>query len=149
MVNAILLTNPGINSGNSVRLLGAILKYGWKNLIEKQTIPNLSTPSHTQKYGFENPSISLDFYIPIDDIPSGSMTHTMLLTFAKNKYFDNAGTRTTLTVTYGKNSSPFFAYDGTSTSIIVEIDSFDISFDTRDSYQGNVLNCSIIMHEVI
>ena len=86
MVNAITLTNPGIYLGNPVKLLGAVFRYSWKNLIVREPIPNLNTPSPTQKYGFENPSMTIDFYIPIDEIPTGSMTHSLLLSFLKNKY---------------------------------------------------------------
>ena len=93
--------------------------------------------------------MTIDFYIPIDEIPTGSMTHSLLLSFLKNKYLGTAATKTTLNINYGKSSTPFYGYDGTTNAIPVEIDSCDIQFDTRDSYQGNVLNCSIILHEVV
>lgn len=149
MVNSIILKNPSINSGVPVQLLGAKFKYSWKNLVEKQNIPNYVTPSPTQKYGFENPVISLSFYIPVDSIPSGTMTQPLLLQFLKNKYLDTTATRTTLIVTYATYGSTFLSSGGVNGSIPVEIDSCDIDFDTQDSYQGNVLNLSLTMTEVI
>ena len=151
MTNQITLTNTNLSTSTAVKLLNSKFTYNWKNLTKFDPGAGYYGSVETQFSGWENPALNLQFYIPIDNTPSGSMTWSLWNEFVKYEY--DGETPTILNFTVGGSDTAFTDYSasgGSMTSymgdadIPVQIKSYSlvISPDTRNGYMW-VINAQL------
>lgn len=134
MTNTLTLTNSAINSGSAVRLLGGEFSYSWQNLIDAPPVATGFGNTEVQMSGWENPLINLTFYIPVDNIPSSTMTWALWNQFTKN----DTVTQTLLTMRIGASDTIFISYAASSSStgtstIPVVIKGYTLNLSPADS----------------
>ena len=136
MANTITLTNAGINSGTAVKLLHGAFSYGWKNLVKADPANSSYSSVEAQFSGWENPTMNLTFHIPVESIPSDTMTWALWNQFVKNQYAGTAATQTRLAITVGSNDTQFGDYSTSTvavTAIPIQIDEFSLIFSPVES----------------
>ena len=143
-VSDIEIMNPNVNSGATVNLGGGAVVYAWKNLVKTNVVPVKYDIGEVTFGGFENPKITITGAIPIDESIANHISQSLLVDFATVKSGD-----TTLAITAGKTGGtnlkgrPTGGYetDGAQTltsSIKVQVESFNISFSARESREGEM-----------
>jgi hypothetical protein len=138
MTNLITLQNTSLSTSTAVRLLNAEFTYGWKNLINANPSNTVFGTTETVMNGWENPRMTIRFYIPIDNTPAGSMTWALWNEFAKAEYLGSTNTRTSLILKAGAADTSFASYarDDTTTAITaipVSIMDFTLRISPDDS----------------
>ena len=136
--NKISLINTGINSGTELKLLNGSCNYNWKNLVKANPDVGSYGTTEAQFSGWENPTFNLTFHIPIDSIPTGTMTWALWNQFVKNQYDGTATTKTKLAITVGSTNTSFADYSADSTTsnntlIPIQILGYSLSFAASDS----------------
>ncbi len=110
---------------------GARLTYGFKPLTRTTPLTNSYALAETQVAGFENPKIKIQGFIDTNKLASSNIQHTSLLALAKNQYNTNdSDTHVELEVLTGSSDSPLYATDGSTSSIRVAVESFNIKLGT-------------------
>ena len=142
MTNSISFKNPTINSGVSVKLLNSNINYSWKNIVSVDPSQTSFSAVEAQLSGWENPTMNLTFYIPIDNVPSSTMTWSLWNQFVKSQYLGTSDTQTTITINVGSSDTAFSSYASTSshsavTNIPVQIKSYSLAFGAKDSSRAN------------
>lgn len=134
MVNQILLSNPSLSS-TSVKLLNGKFSYGWKNMVSADPSNGAFNATEVQYTGWENPIISLIFYIPVENLPVGTMTWALWNEYAKNQEIGTSATQTLLSVVVGNNDTAFISYANSvaTSDIPVVIKTFNVDFSPADS----------------
>jgi len=138
MTNQISLYCGNINGGIAVKLLNGKFTYGWKNLVSSHPSNSAYGNAEAQFTGWENPIISLTFYIPIDNTPGGFMTWSLWNKFAKNQYDGTSLSMVKLYVTVGSSDTAFTSYaevEGhtSKTQIPIQLKSYSLNFSPDDS----------------
>lgn len=134
MVNTITLTNASLSTSTAVKLYNGDFRYSWKNLTKVDPGSGFFGDVEAQTNGWENPLISLKFFIPIDNIGSGYMTWALWNEFARYQY--DGTNQTLLSVSVGSSDTSFTSYSLQSSgvsSIPVIIKSYDLIFSPSDS----------------
>lgn len=144
MANQLTLTNQSLSTSTAVKLLNAEFTYGWKNLTNSNPVVNSFGSVEPVFNGWENPIIGLTFYIPVNSVPSGSMTWALWNEFVKVRSNSSiTSTVTKLSVTVGDSDTVFQDYSaspsnvGTST-ISVVVKSFNLRFDPGESVNAGL-----------
>jgi len=150
MANQIILTNDSLST-SSVRLVNGSFSYGWKNLTTADPSNSQFGNVEAQSVGWENPIINLNFYIPIDNIPSGTMTWALWNEYVKNQEVGTSATQTKLGVVVGKNDTSFVSYasslTGSTTNIPVVIKNYTLTFSPSDSRNAAFWNIKATLLE--
>lgn len=115
---------------NTISLRGADLKYAFKPLTKTNPLTNSYSLAETQTNGFENPKIIIKGYIDTNNLSDSLIQQKHLLTLAKNEYDGTESTSIYLTVKTGKQDEALLAIDGTTETIKVCVEAFDIGIDT-------------------
>lgn len=142
MANTIKLINTNITGSNGLKLLGSKFNYGWKNLTSED--PSESSYGNVESVfqGWENPQVSLTFFIPIDNstLTDGTtfMNWAKWNSLVKNQYDGTSNTQTKLQIKVGDSDTSFSDYSSDSTSsyttdIPVAIKSYSLTFSPDDS----------------
>lgn len=151
MTNTITLTNPSINSGTAIKLLNSNFSYGWKNLEDSPPSLNSFGNVESQFSGWENPILTLNFHIPINNNIANGMTWALWNEIAKNQYdADTASTKTVLNISVGSSDSAFTDYslDSTSSSlssIPVIVKTYSLTFSPGDSHNSNFWSIKAVL----
>lgn len=144
MANQLTLTNQSLTTSTAVKLLNGEFSYSWKNLTTNNPVVNSYGNSEPVFTGWENPILNLTFYIPINNVPSGTMSWSLWNEFAKVRS-DNSvsSTLTKLSVTVGDSDVVFADYSASSaatatTSIPVSVKSYSLRFDPGESVNASL-----------
>ena len=135
----ITLQSTGINSGTTVTLNGASVKYAFKPLTRTTPYATSFTLSESQISGFENPKIIVTGYIDVNNIPTNGITMPLLRDFALNRYDGTEAKSIYLKIKSGRINPKYLVGTASSTSwstdqtIKVIVESFDISMASSDS----------------
>ncbi len=136
MTNTITLTNSTLTTSTAVKLLNGAFTYGWKNLTKIDPGTGFYGDVEAQMNGWENPAITLKFYIPIDNTPANNMTWALWNEFSKYQY--DGTNQTTLNISIGSSDTAFANYSADETtsavtSIPVIIKNYSLTFSPSDS----------------
>lgn len=148
MVNQITLTNTSLSTTTAVKLFNGKFTYGWKNLFQVDPSNSAYGNVEAQFSGWENPLITLNFFIPIDDTPAGFMTWSLWNEFVKYQY--DGVTQTILQVSVGSGDTAFADYSADSTTsadttIPVVVRNYNLTFSPRDSNNANFWKVSVAL----
>jgi len=116
---------------NTISLRGASLKYAFKPLTKTNPLTNSFEIAETQTNGFENPKIIIHGYIDTNNLTDDLVQQKHLLALAKNEYDGTESTSIYLTVKTGKEDEALLAMNGTTETIKVCVEAFDIGIDTE------------------
>lgn len=148
MADSVYLINPTINGGAAVKVECQRVLVGWKNNVDTKPTPGRLGDSYeaaeAQKQSIENPTYTVQPLFITGN--SGTLTQPLLMEFAKNAYDGTSSTRTELRVEYN-NGTMLYASDGASTSIPVEVESFNLPVDVRDSHRASIITGGMILRE--
>ncbi len=81
MVNNVTLTHPSVNGGTAVILYSPRINFAMKKLSKTQPIPGKYDIAEVEYAGIENPKITINFVIDVDEIDSNEMTQELLTEF--------------------------------------------------------------------
>jgi len=98
MAADITLQHTDVNGGVAVELNGATVQYGWKNLTNADPLIGHNDIAEVDYAGFENPTLSVQGIIDVDDITANRITQSLLMDFAQA---DTSTNKVVLTVTTG------------------------------------------------
>ena len=132
----ITIQSMAVNSGTVYEIVGASLRYVWKNLTRASPVPGKFGTVEVDVAGFENPVLRLNkALIDVDDLKSavtdaaGNSVNTISLDilkqFAKVEYDGTTSTAIKLTYAYGR--TPVYVKDasGTNSFVYVVVGGFD------------------------
>lgn len=128
MANYLQLSNT--TEGITKRLLVYSLDYSWNNLVSDYPIPGKFGILENQHQGWTNPSMSLDFTIPV------STTDSSLLTWTDWNRLARSTSETIMTVNIGSSNVMFSSFASSSSgvsSIPIAIKSFRIRISPKDN----------------
>ena len=110
----------------------------WKNNNDGKPDANNTEAYEVQTQSFDNPVYRLQ-----NAQLTGTLTYSVLLNMAKNKY--TGSNAITLKVNYG--GTYLVASDVSTTSIPVVIDSFSVNINHKDSKEGTIPSYNITLRE--
>lgn len=131
-----------INSTESVNAKIACynIPYNWNNQTSPVPIPgNFSNIQPVQFNGWENPAIVLNFNLYLDNNPSGFLTWAEWMKLVKSQ------SPTLLTIVVGATDTSITSYANSTigtTSIPIQIVSFDTNFDPNNDADVGMINIS-------
>ena len=135
------LTNSQVNSGTAVSLNATSFSYSWKNLAGAEPVPGKYSAASADMRGWENPTITIEGAINVDDGASNTITMDLLIDFAKER-------TTTTTLKLYTGTTPYIIRDsdkGTS-GISVQILGFAIKSDSNTA-EGHIIDYSLEVQE--
>lgn len=152
MTNIISLQSNNISTTSAIKLLNAEISYSWKNLVTTDPSNSSYGSVESQFSGWENPQISLTFYIPQRN-PSGFMTWALWHEFVKNQYVGTDASKIYLSASLGTSDvllSSFAASSLASSTypIPVQIKSYNMRVSADES-KGNLLVINAQLTETI
>ena len=163
----IQLKNSDVNSGTAVWLTAAKLTFGFKNLTKTDPAEGKFDTIESDYGGFENPRITINGQIDIDNEPANSITPILLYNFGTAtqnptylavpvgstdhyipgiRMYNSSGTEIGTTRISLANSDTKYTTDTTEGWIRVRIQSFTINIDNT-SDKGHFLTYQIVCHE--
>lgn len=142
MTGQITLQHSSVNSNIAVTLPSAAVQYTWGALSNTTPIPGKWDIAETDVGGFENPKIVIRGTMDIGDIPTNSLTQSLLMDFAQILFTGSSATAIKLTIASGGDGltdvylkgrpSAGYSIGGTYLAYLyVTIDGFSISFDSN------------------
>lgn len=148
MSSDIMLTCNNVNSGNTVRLKGALLTYTWNNLTRTTPLTGQFTLAETQVTGFENPKLVVSGYIDTNDLDSNIINQSLLQDFAKIEYQSaDIDTAIYLTVSTGIVPTWLKNYNHSEDFVKVVIENFNMTVDAGDSEEGHFWRYTLTLVE--
>jgi hypothetical protein len=149
------LTNPNVNSGTAVVLQGAKFSWTWKNLTKNEAVEGKYDIQESRFGGFLSPKMSLSGFINVDEVPTNSLTQSLLMDFLQEK-----SATTTLVILTGTSGTYFkgrptagYSVGGTYVnSLKIQLETANINFATHggdQSTEGHGWPYTINFHETI
>lgn len=153
----ITLQHSTINGGVAVEMVGATVKYSWKNLTNAPPVEGKFDIVEAEYAGFENPNIVISGTIDVDDDSSNIITQQLLMDFAQaDLSVDDltltvtaAGEGGTGTVLKGRPSAGYSVGGTYTDSLKVQVINFDVTFSAQESKEGRIWSYSLVVKETI
>ena len=149
------LQNTSVNNGTAVKLNAESITYAWKNMIKDNAVSSKYDTSEVTYTGFENPTIVVQGVIPIDNLPTNSITQPLLVDFATVRAGDitfavTAGT-SVMTQLKGRPSAGYSVTGTNATTMTstmkVQVESFNITFSAGEYVEGQGWHYSLNLIE--
>lgn len=137
-------------SPSIIKLHNSDFTYAWKNLVSSDPDVDSFSSVEAQFNGWENPSMSLTFHIPIDSLVSGFATWEDWNKYVKNLYDGTGDNCVYLNIVVGNSDTSFKDYSSSTSgnsSIPVQIKTYNLRFSPGDSKNAShwTINAQLVV----